>query len=66
MSENINHSVNEISSVIGDNATYAEEVAASSDEQYISMGKIVSTTSELASLAENLQKEISKFKSDTH
>jgi len=65
MSENINRSVNDISSVIGDNAAYAEEVAASSDEQYSSMGKIVSTTSELASLAENLQKEISKFKSDT-
>jgi len=61
--EVISNSVLDISGVISSNAAFAEEVAASSQEQYASMEEIASRAADLAVLAESLQGEVSKFKS---
>ncbi len=64
MTDKISHSIIEISGIISNNAAFAQEVAASSQEQYASMEEITSSASELMTLADSLQKEVSKFKSN--
>lgn len=60
--ERISHSASDISSIAQENAASSEEVAASTQEQLASMQEISSAAETLASMAEDLQQEVSYFK----
>lgn len=67
--DNIDHNSNQvqdaihsISSVIEEAASATEEVAAASEEQYATVAEITQNTVTLASIAEQLNEEVNKFK----
>lgn len=61
ISKNIYKEINNISTVISDNASYSQEIAASTYEQNNEINNIVKESEKLVDLAKALQKQIDKF-----
>ncbi|MFF5994561.1 methyl-accepting chemotaxis protein [Lysinibacillus sp. KU-BSD001] len=60
-SQNVQHAIHEISSIIEESAAATEEVAATSEEQYATVAEITSNADELADVADKLRNEVNKF-----
>lgn len=61
-SQNVQHAILEISSIIEQSAAATEEVAATSEEQYATVAEITASADELANISDKLRDEVSKFK----
>lgn len=61
-SQNVQDAIYNISAIIEESAAASEEVAAASEEQYATVAEIAQNTANLATIADNLQDEMNKFK----
>ena len=59
---NVQHAIQDIAHIIEDAAAATEEVAATSEEQFATIEEISENAHELATIADNLQIEVNKFK----
>jgi methyl-accepting chemotaxis protein len=57
----VQHSIQDISSIIEESAAATEEVSAASEEQYAMIEEITTSADELANIANQLRNEANKF-----